>query len=240
MSDNLPPPAVGKLVTIIAVSGGEPVVTFGEVLVSKSNIVAVAVNIEQVGLARFRDCPTTILYGAGDDDLILRGRVTEVVAPDRIIVSTPGPPRPGERREYIRTDMELGVRLEKAPGQQEDAAAVREWIEGQSDDPARFNFVATTVDLSGSGARFTLDCSVRKGDVACVSFLLEKNRPRPVLHLPATIVRSRPANDDSPRSEVALTFRDMSESERDLLNYVVFESRARQLGVSAMHILEEG
>jgi len=239
MSEPLPLPSVGKLVTLIAVSNGEPVVTFGEVLVSKSNIVAIAANTDKIGLERLKDSPATIIYGGADNDMVLRGRVSEVVAPDRVLISTPAPPRPGERREYIRTDMTLGVRMENIPANSQEPEAMREWMEQLPLTAESLSFKSIEVDLSGSGARFTIDCGVKKKEQVCVSFLLEKEQPRPVLHLAASVVRSRPAKDGSSQCEVALTFSAMPEADRDLLNYVVFESRARQLGVSAVHLLED-
>jgi hypothetical protein len=240
MTDNLTYPSEGKLVTVIAVDQGEPLVTYGTVLVVRpTHLLALHIKVEKAHLERYREAPVTVLYGDADYSLILRGRVSEIVSPDRIVISIPDPPRIGERREFIRADLELGVWLQALPEQITDEAAAREAVDELSRDPSDYNFRTVEVDLSGSGARFVFPVSLRKNGLVAVAFELSAEHAAPMVVLPAATVRARPAKDTDAAQEVALTFSELTEEESDLLNIVVFQARAIHLGLSATHLTED-
>ena len=149
MSKEAPFPDAGKLVTVIAVKEGDTLVTYGKVLVSRPNLVAVAAHVEPDALPGFHDSPLTLLYTVGELSFILRGRVRECIKPDRLIVVPTAEPRVGERREFIRADLTIACRVE--PAQTDDEQLCREWVEGLSPDVTDYRFADTLVDLSGSG-----------------------------------------------------------------------------------------
>lgn len=240
MNDSLTHPSVGKLVTVIAIDQGEPIVTYGTVLVVRpEHLIALAIKVEREQLERFREAPLTLLYGDADYSLILRGRVSETVSPDRIIVAIPDPPRIGERREFIRADLELGIWLQALPDQVADESAAREAVDELSRAPTDYAFRSVEVDLSGSGARFVFPVNLTKNGLAAVAFEFSAEHAEPMVLVPARIVRARPAKGTDAAQEVALTFCELSEGESDLLNSVVFQARAAHLGMSAAHLSEE-
>ena len=240
MNDSLTYPAEGKLVTVIAVDKGEPLVTHGTVLVVRPNhLLALHIKVEKAHLDRYKKAPVTVLYGDADYSLILRGRVTETVSPDRIVIAIPDPPRIGERREFIRADLELGVWLQALPEQVSDEGAARTAVDELSRAPSDYSFRSVEVDLSGSGARFVFPVNLRKNGLVAVAFELSDDHAEPMVVLPASTVRARPAKGTDSAQEVALTFCELTEEESDLLNIVVFQSRAISLGISANDLTEE-
>ncbi len=240
MNDSLAHPTEGKLVTVIAVDQGEPLVTYGTVLVIRPNhLLALQIKVDEADLERFKEAPATVLYGDADYSLILRGRVSEIVSPDRIVIAIPDSPRIGERREFIRADLELGVWLQALPERITDQESAREAVDELSRDPADYSFRSVEVDLSGSGARFVFPVNLRKDGLVAVAFELSSDHAEPMVVLPASTVRARPAKGTDAAQEVALTFCELSEGESDLLNFVVFQSRALLLGISASHLAGE-
>jgi len=238
MSEEIPRPIVGKLVTMVAVCQGAPVVASGTVLVSKRHLLAATTNLEGEAFRGLAGAPVTVLYGAGEFTMILRGRIDELVTPDRVVISTPDPPRFGERREYIRADIDVGVRVERAPAHAGDEKAVAEWLGSFVDDESSYSFSDTTVDLSGSGARFECSVLLKKGEYGALSLLLDEGRKPRLLHLALRTVRGRPAKDGEGTFELAVEFLQLSEDARDLLNHLVFESRARRLGLSLVNLTD--
>ena len=239
MTETLPGPAPDQLVTVVAVVDGEPIVTYGKVLVSKSALVATTVNLDQDLFLKLGEAPVTILYGDEDYSYSWRGRVGECVKPDRIVVHTTGEPRVGERREFIRADMEMAVRVEQAPPALSDLDDKLEWIAGQPLDPGYFEFSTVTVDLSGSGARFPYALNVKKGAFACVSMSLPEGREPALIHLLSRVVRCRPQPGEGEIAELAVEFENVSGEQRELLNFLVFEARAKQLGMAGMGFLAD-
>ncbi len=223
MNDSLPHPGEGKFVTIVAVHQGEPLVTYGKVLVGKPNFLAVAIRVVPDELSRYDGAPVTVLYGDADHSMILRGRVSGTVGPDRLLVSTPDPPRVGERREFIRVDLSLDIRLDRAPDAVVDEGGLREWVDELSPHADDYRFREIEVDLSGSGARFVYPIVLKKEERVVFSARLPEGHARPLIHLPASVVRARPAKALDDAMEVAITFAALTEEESDLLNYVVFE-----------------
>jgi len=239
MTESNPGPKPEQLVTVVAVVGGEPIVTYGKVLVSKSALVATTVNLAPEVFLKLGDAPVTILYGDEDYSYSWRGQVAECVKPDRIVVHTVGEPRVGERREFIRADMEMAVRVEEAPASVAAPEDRLEWITGKPADPSVFDFSTVTMDLSGSGARFPYALNVKKGSYACVSLSLPEGREPALIHLASRIVRCRPQPGEGAIAELAVEFEDVSIEQRELLNFLVFEARAKQLGMAGMGFLAD-
>jgi hypothetical protein len=239
MTVELSPPNLDKLVTIITMDKGEALVTHGTVLVSKQNLVAVAIAAADAILPRAKDNPATIIYGDGDLTFLLRGRVMEAIKPDRLVISTPQPPRIGERREFIRADISLDVRIEKAPDTVTTPEAARTWTEDFTTDDGAYCFQSSEVDLSGSGVRLNYPVTdLRKGDYAIFTCCFPDSVPQTLLHLPAVVVRAKPAQGIDEAMNLALTFLGLKETESDLLNVVVFEARTTQYGVGTFHPAE--
>lgn len=240
MSEEIPYPVPGKLLTVVAVCQGEPIVTFGNVLVCKPHLLATTVHLESEAFGRLANAPVTVVYGVKDHSVILRGRVNELVTPDRVLITTPEPPRYGERREFIRHDIELKVRVERAPPEVADEPGAVAWAATLADDPATYSFRTATVDLSGSGARFCYQIVLKKGEFGAASVLLPEDKEARLLHLPSRVVRGRaPGADPEAVPELALEFLALTEDVRDLLNHIVFEARALHLGLSATSVVDE-
>lgn len=239
MTETLPGPAPDQLVTIVAVVGGEPIVTYGKVLVSKAALVASTVNLDPEVFLKLGEAPVTVLYGDEDYSYIWRGRVAECVKPDRIVVHTVGEPRVGERREFIRADMQMSVRVEEGPAAAGTPEERLEWILSKPADPSLFEFSTVTMDLSGSGARFPYALTVKKGSYACVSLSLPQGREPGLIHLSSKVVRCRPQPGEGAICELAVEFEDVSIEQRELLNFLVFEARAQQLGMAGMGFLAD-
>lgn len=236
MSDTAPLPAPGKLVTVIAVKEGDSLVTYGKVLVAKTHMVAVAAHVEPDLLMTLADSPVTVLYAADDLSYILRGRVRECIKPDRLLIETVGEPRVGERREYIRADIEMGVRVDAAGDSSLEAC--QESAAELSQAPEDFVFSDTSIDLSGSGARFNYDLMVKKGTHVVVSLQLPEEMEPGVVHLCAKVIRCRPSKSAPETPELALEFVAVPEEHRELLNFVVFQARAQQLGVAGLNLTD--
>jgi hypothetical protein len=236
MSGTAPLPAPGKLVTVIAVKEGDSLVTYGKVLVAKAHLVAVAAHVEPDLLLTLADSPVTVLYAVEDLSYVIRGRVRECIKPDRLLIETTAEPRVGERREYIRADVEMGVRVD-ADGDsslescQESAAEL-------SQAPGDFVFRDTSIDLSGSGARFNYDLSVKKGTHVVVSLQLPDDIEPGVVHLCARVIRCRPSKNAPDTPELAVEFVAVPEEHRELVNFVVFQARAQQLGVAGLNLTD--
>lgn len=237
MSKEAPFPDAGKLVTVIAVKEGDTLVTYGKVLVSRPNLVAVAAHVEPDALPGFHDSPLTLLYTVGELSFILRGRVRECIKPDRLIVVPTAEPRVGERREFIRADLTIACRVE--PAQTDDEQLCREWVEGLSPDVTDYRFADTLVDLSGSGARFDYDVNTRKGDLVAVSFQPPDHMDAALMHLCARVIRCRPSRSESGLPELAIEFFAVPEDQRELLNFMVFQARAQQLGVTGLNLSDQ-
>lgn len=232
MKEGIAPPAVGRLITLVAVSRGEPVVTSGTVIVSRTSLLAVAVQLDADTFKRLDGVPVTVLYGLEDNSCIIRGRVKTLVAPDKVVIAPSGPPRMSERREFIRSDVELDVRVEEPPVQARNGEAFGDWLNELSTDPSAWRFMRTTVDLSGSGARLHYRLGLSKGSLVAVSILAPMKGGNRLLHLPSRVVRCRPSKEEEGLFELAVEFLPLPEEVSDILHHLVFEARARALGVT--------
>lgn len=229
MSTELPFPPENRLVTLIAVVEGEPTVVGSRVVLSRPNLTVVDAEGKGLDLASFRGTPATLLYGDRDFTYVLRGRISEVINGKRLIVSTPHAPRPGERREFIRANVMLDVRVEAVPEGVQREADLSEYLSGLSRAPGDYRFHHQEVDLSGSGLRMGLSFNVKKAGYCLVSVLHSGQVAGQVIHLGARVVRCRPRDNDEFPFELAAEFVASELESTDTLINLVFAARAQEL-----------
>jgi len=136
-----------------------------------------------------------------------------------------GPPRPGERREFIRAEMVLTLFARKlATRDLEEAAALAQASPPGADD-ARWK--PLLVDLSGSGIRLRLDEPAETDDLIEVRLKLDARPKRPLV-LFGRVVRVTRAEGDV--LEAALRFEGLTEAQQDALINQAFRVRYEQLG----------
>lgn len=240
MSEPLPFPSVERVVTLIAISKSEPVVVQAKILVSKRHLLAAVVEGQDDSFfERLNDAPATVLYEEQELSLVLRGRISGRVRPDRLLISLSSEPKVGERREFIRADITLGVRVEALPAHVATEEAALEWVASFPSDPKLFSFLDTPVDLSGSGARFSATLLLKKGELAAVTLRLPPGQEPTMVHMLARIVRGRPAKGHEGLAELAVEFLNMPEKVRDRLHHLVFQARARVLGVADLTAVDD-
>ena len=219
-------PQAGKSVTVVIVNEGVPTVLLGKVLVCKEELLAIKIRNK---IESQNDLPVTLMYEYQEFSYQLRGRLTEWLDKDRFLVSLQTKPKRGERREFIRADMTLGVRVDEPVQEACNIESIASWIEGFSNDPDAYKWDIFPIDLSGSGARFPTQKVRAKGQFVAVSFLLPEDNDVRVIHVPASVIRVKPLKDGPTLFELAVEFSNVGEEERDLINFVVFEARAREL-----------
>jgi hypothetical protein len=240
VSEPLPFPSVERVVTLIAISKSEPVVVQAKILVSKRHLLAAVVEGQDDSFfERLNDAPATVLYEEQELSLVLRGRISGRVRPDRLLISLSSEPKVGERREFIRADITLGVRVEALPAHVATEEAALEWVASFPSDPKLFSFLDTPVDLSGSGARFSATLLLKKGELAAVTLRLPPGQEPTMVHMLARIVRGRPAKGHEGLAELAVEFLNMPEKVRDRLHHLVFQARARVLGVADLTAVDD-
>lgn len=221
-------PRVGQVVTVIAVRNLQAAVLGATVQECRDN--RYTLRVEEAD--RLTAAPVTVagrvklLYGSGPMVWRLAGSIHDVSAEAGVLtVDCPDPPRPGERREFIRAEMVLTVfarhLTETDPG---EALAAIAAFTLPDEDP---RWKVQLVDLSGSGIRVRMDEDGQPDQLVEVRLRLGST-PRRDLALLGRIVRTSPAEGGG--FEVALRFEALTETEQDALINQAFRVRYEQLG----------
>lgn len=221
-------PPEGRWVTVFCVCQGKPVVILGRVLLAREGILGLRTEVPMEDLGA---CPATVLYEASGFSMHWRGRIREWLDPDRPLLVFEQPPRQGERREFIRAELTLGVHLESVPSVCSDDEAVLEWTREQPAMEDSWSFRPELIDLSGSGLRLEWSKGFRKGQSILVALMDVGDRETLVLNLPARVVRSKPLGGQG-NFDLALHFLALSEDQRDRVHHLVFQARAAELGLT--------
>ena len=217
----LPYPAVEQLVTGIAVANGDVSVLTGNVLVSRKQSVAIEFDVEHLGEPLGRGHAITLMYSSDQMILRLRTQIEEALGDGRFLLKPVTDVSEGERREFLRANVEARVSVETHDGHGD--------LDGMTThDVESFGGPLTSVDLSGSGIRMDCDVVAKKGDVLTVRLAIQ-DRPKTVLTLPGKVVRCKPSSDGA-LSNVAIHFLPLGEETQDQLINGVFRWYYEQIG----------
>lgn len=221
-------PRIGQVVTVVAVRNLEAVVLGATIIAAEGG--RYDLQVEEADSLNAEPLVSggrvKLLYGSGPMVWRLGGSVEVVHAEEgRLSVLCSDPPRPGERREFIRAEMVLTFLAQRTEVQDPDEvlAAMRGNVVA-ADDP---RWKVQLVDLSGSGMKFRMD------DVPVADGLFElrirlKGRPPRPMDLVARVVRAVPIEGGG--SEVALRFERVTDAQQDALINLAFRVRYEQLG----------
>ena len=226
-------PEVDRIVTIIGIHGGQPLLSHGQVVAVSptSLVVKLSPGPEDVLLEK---AVITLMYSVGDVSYTLRCAWGERLPGDQVLLRMTGPPRRGERREFIRADVDLEAGVYPAPEHQASSEGITDYAASLRDDPAATRLVRRRLDLSGSGLRIPQDAPLKKDVWVVVVLDLEVQIPGMAsgrVAIPARVIRSKA--DRGGGYDVALHFNDLSTADGDLIHAAVFAARMADLGAAA-------
>jgi hypothetical protein len=222
-------PRVGQVVTLIAVRNMQAAVLGATVQDDREHHLTLIVEETD----RLSAPPVAVggrvklLYGSGPTVWKLAGSIESIVTEaGQIVVHCPAPPQPGERREFIRAEMVVGLYVRRLSETDADRAldAVAAATPPPKDDP---RWVVQLVDLSGSGIRIRLSEDVQADELLEVRLRIQSTPPR-ALDLLGRVVRTAPAEGGG--HEVALRFESLTDAQQDTLINQAFRVRYEQLG----------
>lgn len=230
---NPPVPEVDRLVTIIAVHQGQPLLSHGQVVAVSptSLVVKLAPRPED---ALMDKAVITLMYSSGDTSCTLRCTWGERLPDEQVLLRMAGEPRRGERREFIRTEIELEAGIYPVPDHQATPEGAADYAESLRDAPGATRLSVCRVDLSGSGVRVPRDAPLKKNTLVVVVMELGVDAPGGAssrIAVPARVVRSKEGRDDD--YEIALHFLGLSTGEGDMVHAAVFAARMAALGGAA-------
>ena len=218
-------PRTGQIATLVAVHKMEAEVVGATVLDSKEEHVTLRIEeprrLERAPLAVGRR--VKLLYVGGPVVMRLAGTI-ESVEPKRaeLTLHCTEPPRPGERREYIRAEVLLPLFVQRIPHGEAETTALAD--PPAPDDEA---WAVQLVDLSGSGMKLRYDDLCEPDDVLDVAVRLEARTAEP-LRLRGRVVRVLPREKDDEK-DVAVQFEGLPLADQDTLINLVFKVRYEAL-----------
>ncbi len=213
-------PTEDQFITAVTVRDGNAAVLAGRVLVAKERGIVVRFETDGEPLPS-RGNGITLIFGGGDRVFRLKTSIAEVIDGAKLLLEPLGPVTEGERREFLRSDVEVDIRSEAVgpdyvlPGESSAGEPKPDW-ERQ------------IADLSGSGVGFLSDGLYRKGDLVYVQMVLPTQVPSTVNAI-AEVVRAF-LDVDSGRQRLAVHFTALDERDRDVLINFVFRKHYEQLG----------
>jgi len=230
MNDGRPPvPEVDRLVTIIAVHAGHPLLSHGQVVaVSPTSLVVKLPPRPEEAL--LEKAVITLMYSVGDSSYTLRCSWGERLPAEQILLRMVGEPRLGERREFIRADLDLEAGLYPVPEHQTAPDAAADYAATLQCDPAATGLSRCLVDLSGSGVRIPRDAPLPKDSLVVVVLELDVDAPVDTssrIAVPARVVRSKKGRGEG--YEIALHFTGLSTEDGDMIHAAVFATRMADL-----------
>ncbi|MFH1532538.1 MAG: PilZ domain-containing protein [Pseudomonadota bacterium] len=225
-----PVPEVDRLVTIIGVHGGQPLLSHGQVVAVSPTSIVIKLP-PRPDDALLEKAVITLMYSVGDSSYTLRCAWGERLPAGQLLLRMSGEPRRGERREFIRTEITLEAGIYPVPEHQGTLEGATDYALGLRDDPGSTRLSRCLVDLSGSGVRIPSETPLKKDSFVVTVLELEVDSPRDDssrIAVPARVVRSKPDADGG--YEVALHFTGLSTTEGDLVHAAVFAARMAALG----------
>lgn len=222
-------PQVGQVATLIAVRDVHAAVMGGTVMsVGKDRIVLRVDEHERLASPALEiGRGLKLLYGAGGMVMRLKATVEELtLEAGHLVLRYDDPPRPGERREYIRAEMVLTFLATVMPaGTIDESVAALAAAEPAFDDE---RWRVQLVDLSGSGIKFQSPECYELGSLVGL-FIRIETQPGQPLGLLGRVVRSAP-RDEGAGWDVALQFERPSLADQDAVINLVFKVRYEELG----------
>ena len=211
------------MLTAVTVQQANVRVLAGTTVAASERCIAVRFEDGDVAAIPVKGEQLTLLYGGGARVLRLRACVTDIIGEQKALLEPQGPVTEGERREFLRA-----------------AATVRLWAEVVPEDteieePGPSNADAqkwseTTVDLSGSGVKFTHPTvRVKKNEHLLIHMGLG-NPVTSVVSAIGAVVRARPSKSSEGQLDIALHFTTVPELSRDRMINCVFRMYYKQLG----------
>lgn len=156
----------------------------------------------------------TLIYGTEDQIFRLKSRVADVLANDKLVVSVAGKAKKRERREFLRVEATLPIRLCQLSATDEDAALV----EAESIGVASTSWEQREVNISGSGVRFASAEPATIGDFYLVELALPYQGKDPISVVGQV---ARILDGEGDEKLVAVHFIDIQVSAQDMIiNYV--------------------
>lgn len=207
-------PTTGQQVTVVVVSGEDALVTPAEVLVSDEDSIVVEVRGSKSPPSR--GDRVTLLYSVGEGVMRLKTRCLEVYRESRWILEADAPPVPGERRDYYRADVEVGVAVVRdLPA---DREAARADLRRRADRLPIGDLPRLAADLSGSGMRFAPPEPLGDGSTVGLLIALDPSHG-PIYGVEANVLRT------GQDGRVALTFEQPSPALQEAVVTAVFRQR---------------
>jgi len=205
-----PRPEVGQEINIVFLGRPELSLMSGRVMFEKGRGLIVESSERMDGSVK-RGQGVLVVYAAGDAVYNFKARLAETLSDVRMYLLPSTPPREMEKREYIRATLTMPAALITS-GPDEDEMPALDDVE---------------LELSASGFRWFGGMGADEGSKVWLYLGLSKEGEETVV-LPARIVRVSPG---SRGIEMAGSFLDMGQSERDALLRVVFRTRLSELGL---------
>ncbi|MBM4370855.1 MAG: PilZ domain-containing protein [Deltaproteobacteria bacterium] len=225
-------PEVDRLVTVIGVHGGQPLISHGQVVAVSPTSLVLRLP-PQPEDALLEKAAITLMYTLGDISYTLRCSWGDRLPSDQVLLRMAGPPRRGERREFIRAELDLDAGIYPVPAHQANPEGVREMALGLRSDPRSTHLERLRVDLSGSGVRVPRKTPLEKDRSVIIVMELQVDAPGAGtgrVAVPARVVRSRP--DGTGAFDIAFRFEALAPVEGDLIHAAVFAARMADLGAT--------
>lgn len=227
----MPLPEEDRIIAFITVTRGQASISYGKV-VAVSPVSLVIELAQQEDEDALVDASITLMYSIEESSYSLKVEWGERLNEDKVLLRMKDDPRRGERREFIRADLELQVGIYTPGEHQDNEEGAREYSLSLARDPGCVKLRTMNVDLSGSGIRLILDEPLKK-DSHCVVVIELEDRPGQDtsrrLYLPARVIRSRPAKGMESGADVAIQFLGLTPLEGDYVHALVFASRLAQI-----------
>lgn len=226
-------PEIDRLVTVIGVHGGQPLLSHGQVVAVSPTSIVIKLP-PQPEDALLESAAITLMYSVGDVSYTLRCSWEGRLPGEQVLLRMAGDPRRGERREFIRAELDLEAGVYPVPEHQVDGDGPTEYAASLHGDPAATRLSICRVDLSGSGVRIPRAVPLKKD--TCVIAVMELDVEAPGstssrIAVPARVVRSKPAPDGT--YQIALHFTGLSTGAGDMIHAAVFAARMNDLDAKA-------
>ena len=224
-----PVPEVDRLLTIIGVHGGQPLILHGQVVaVSPTSLVVKLPPRPEDAL--LEKAVITLMYSIEETSYTQRCTWGERLPGDQVLLRMAGDPRRGERREFIRTEINLEAGIYPVPEHLATSDGAAEYGADLQGDPSATSLSRRVVDLSGSGVRIPSDVALKKDILVIAVLELDVDMPGDTssrIAVPSKVVRSKKGKDGG--FDVALHFIKLSTEEGDLVHAAVFAARMADL-----------
>jgi hypothetical protein len=210
---NVERPRLNQQVTAILVRDQGAEVGTAKILGVDRTSVVLEMATEQA--SQYEGHRVTLIYLVGERVMHWKTKCAAIVDGLRWALVSEGDPTEGERRDFFRTTMEVGIALRRGLNDDPDEAYVALMDEGADTVAARLSL--QEADISGSGIKFVSDEIIPTGETFGLLVALPSISDR-VYGVVAEAIRAKPDG-------TACTFTKISEEFQDLIIASVFQSR---------------